>query len=113
MFEKYFKWSFSTGMGILNAKCGKDKGKELVRKLLFEIRGEDTPGRFLEKLVEKLGEYKTNANIQAPIEILPEIMEKEEWHADKFYYLKASILAGLLNALVSAEQNQKEGGDNE
>jgi len=107
MFEKYFKWSFLTGMGILDARCGRDRGKELVRKLLFEIRGEDTPGRFLEKLVEKLSEYKTNTNIQAPIAILPEIMEKEEWHADKFYYLKASILAGLLNALVLADENRK------
>jgi hypothetical protein len=100
MFEKFFRWSFSIGKSIIKAKCGEEKGKDLLRRLIFDIRGEDTPGRFLERLSKRLVEYRTNTNIQANVEILPEIMEKEEWHADKFFYLKASILAGLLNALA-------------
>jgi hypothetical protein len=107
MFEKYFEWSFAVGKAIIEARCGKEKGKDLVKRLIFDIRGEDTPGRFLQKLAEKLVEYKTNTNIQAKVEILPEIMKKEEWHADRFYYLKASILAGFLNALASGgEKNE-------
>jgi hypothetical protein len=100
MFERYFRWSLDVGNSIIKAKCGEEKGKELLRKLIFDIRGEDTPGRFLKRLSERLVEYRTNTNIQANVEILPEIMEKEEWHADKFFYLKASILAGFLNALA-------------
>jgi hypothetical protein len=107
MFERYFKWSFVTGKAIINAKCGEEKGKELVKRLIFDIRGEDIPGRFLKRLSERLVEYKTNTNIQANVEILPEIMEKEEWHADKFYYLKASILAGLLNALAGGGEKHE------
>jgi hypothetical protein len=101
MFEDYFNWAFSIGKEIINSKSGKEKGKDYLKRLIYEIRSEDTPGRFLEKLSEKLTEYKTNANIQAKVYVLPDIMKKEIWHADKFYYLKASILTGFLNALSS------------
>ena len=107
MFEKYFGWAFSVGKAIINSGCGKERGRELVRRLIFEIRGEDTPGRFLDKLVERLSEYKTNTSIKAKIEILPEIMLKEEWRGDKFCYLKSSILAGLLNSLSIEDENMR------
>lgn len=99
MFEKYFGWSFAMGRVIIE-KCGEDKGKKLLKRLIFDIRAEETPGRFLEKLSERFIEYRTNPNIQADVNVLPEIMQGK-WHADKFYYLKSAILAGFLNALPS------------
>ncbi|OQX86869.1 MAG: hypothetical protein B6D55_04955 [Candidatus Omnitrophica bacterium 4484_70.2] len=95
-YEKFFGWAFATGKEILKA----NNGEKLLKRLIFDIRAEETPGRFLEKLSERITEYKTNTNIRADVEIYPEIMQKE-WHADKFYYLKSAILTGFLNALSS------------
>ncbi|RLG16584.1 hypothetical protein DRN69_00545 [Candidatus Pacearchaeota archaeon] len=101
-FEKFFGWAFGTGKEILKA----NNGEKLLKRLIFDIRSEETPGRFLEKLSERITEYRTNINIQANISMNPEIMNKE-WHADKFYYLKSAVLTGFLNALSSYK-----GGEN-
>ena len=101
MFEKFFSWAFSTGKKIVeNEKYNREKGKDLLRRLIFDVRAEETPGRFLEKLCERLTEYRTNTNIQAKVDIHPDILKKEKWHGDEFYYLKSAILAGFLNALA-------------
>ncbi|MCS7135322.1 MAG: hypothetical protein NZ893_02690 [Candidatus Aenigmarchaeota archaeon] len=101
IFKKIFDWAFAVGCNIIqNSKCGDEKGRDYLRRLIFEIRAEETPGRFLDKLSETLGEYKTNINILAPVSLLPEIYQtKTKWSGDSFYYLKSSILSGLLNAL--------------
>ena len=101
--EKFFKWAFSTGRKILDC----DNGEKLLKKLIFEIRSEETPGRFLEKLSERITEYKTNTNIQAKVDILPGLFEFK-WHGDSFYYMKSAILAGFLNALSSQEKGHEE-----
>jgi hypothetical protein len=107
-FKDAFNWAFGTGEKIVDSKCGKDKGADYLKRLIFDIRAEETPGRFLEKLSKRLGEYKTNTNIQAQICLLPEIFETaNSWRGDSFYYLKSAILAGLLNAL-SIEQRSKQ-----
>jgi len=98
-YEEFFKWAYSIGKTILNnEKYDKEKGEKLLKRLIFDIRAEETPGRFLEKLSERVVEYKTNANIQADISLHPELMYKK-WHADSFYYMKSAVLTGFLNAL--------------
>lgn len=102
-FKKIFDWAFAVGTDIVSkSKCGRDKGKDYLKRLIFDIRAEETPGRFLDKLSQRLGEYKTNTNIQAPVSLLPEIFQsRDRWSGDSFYYLKSAILSGLLNALGS------------
>lgn len=92
IFEEVWNWAFAVGKEI------KNKDEKLLRSLIFEIRGEETPGRFLEKLANKLSEYKTNRNISIDISFKSELF-KEKWHGDKFYYMKAAILSALTNAL--------------
>lgn len=94
MWEAFWEWAYAIGKTI------KEKDEELLRSLIFEIRGEETPGRFLVKLVNRLTEYKTNKNIDLNVSIKPELV-KEKWHGDKFYYMKATVLSGFLNALSS------------
>ncbi|MCS6768380.1 MAG: hypothetical protein RMJ59_04700 [Candidatus Nitrosocaldus sp.] len=94
MYEIYYEWSYAIGRTIMGARNGED----LLRKLIFNIRAEETPGRFLDRLAQTLGEYKTNRNIGLDITIHKDIY-KCEWFADSFYYLKSAILTGLLNAL--------------
>jgi hypothetical protein len=102
-FRKIFDWAFAVGKDIVSmSKCGQERGKDYLKRLIFDIRAEEMPGRFLDKLSQRLGEYKTNTNIQAPVSLLPEIFQsKERWSGDSFYYLKSAILSGLLNALSS------------
>ena len=104
-FEEFFGWAFGTGKEILKV----NNGEKLLKRLIFDLRAEETPGRFLEKLSERITEYRTNTNIQAKVYIHPEIM-KREWHADKFYYLKSAILTGFLNAL-SDQKSRGEGSE--
>ncbi len=106
-YEKYYSWAFAIAKEIIESKSGKEKGKELVKKLIYEIRGEETPGRFLNRLTQKLGEYKINVNIQADVSV-HNMLFKENWYGDKFFYLKSAILAGFLNALVEPKEKKEE-----
>ncbi|MEM0168030.1 MAG: hypothetical protein QW515_05310, partial [Thermoplasmatales archaeon] len=106
-----FNWAIKIGSNIVNNERMYDKktGRDLLRLLIFDLRAEETPGHFLEKLSKRLMEYKTNTNIQADVGIHPEIM-KRDWHADSFYYMKAAVLTGFLNVLSSAK-NTEEGDE--
>jgi len=101
VYDKFFNWAFSIGMTI--KKEAPEKGEDLLRRLIFSIRAEETPGRFLDKLSETITEYKTNRNIGVEIGLHPELYS-QTWVADKFYYLKSSILTGLVNALGSSDK---------
>ncbi len=103
-FRKFFEWAFAVGKDIIDrSKCGSEKGRDYLKRLIFDIRAEETPGRFLDKLSQKLGEYRTNSHIQAPVSLLPDIFQlKEKWSGDGFYYLKSAILSGFLNALSTS-----------
>jgi hypothetical protein len=92
-YSEIWSWAYAIGLKISS------KDDRLLRALIFDIRGEETPGRFLEKLSTKITEYRTNRNIALDISLKPELV-KEKWHGDKFYYMKAAVLAGLANALV-------------
>ncbi|MEM3382016.1 MAG: hypothetical protein QXQ11_07675 [Candidatus Bathyarchaeia archaeon] len=100
MYDKFFDWAFEIGMTIRceGKKEPSKRGEDLLRRLIFSIRAEQTPGRFLEKLSETITEYKTNRNIGLDVEMHPEFFN-QSWSADRFYYLKSSIISGFLNAL--------------
>jgi hypothetical protein len=108
MIEECFKWAFGTGMEILGIEAGTEKGKDLLERLIYHIRAEETPGRFLERLSERLTEYKTNKGIRANVNILPNIMTMKEMYGDRFYYVKAAVLAGFLNALTASQGEKKK-----
>jgi hypothetical protein len=103
LYDEYFRWAFAIGKTILKAP----KGKDLLRRLIFNIRAEETPGRFLDRLSETLGEYRTNRNIELDVNMRTDIYE-QPWFGDKFYYLKSSVLTGFLNALPPEKQSKKE-----
>jgi hypothetical protein len=96
--EEYFKWAFRTGCEILSIHAGREKGKDLLERLIYYIRAEESPGRFFERLAERLTEYRTNKGILANVSLLSDTMS-QEMSGDRFYYAKAAILAGFLNAL--------------
>jgi len=97
LYDDHYNWSYNIGKKILESSKG---DKDLLKRLIFNIRAEETPGRFLDKLSETLGEYSTNRNIGINLAINQDIYaNKQAWFADRFYYLKSAILAGLLNAL--------------
>ncbi|AFU57335.1 hypothetical protein Ngar_c03870 [Candidatus Nitrososphaera gargensis Ga9.2] len=96
MYDTLYSWAFSIGMNI------KKKDEELLRKLIFEIRAEETPGRFLEKLANQITDYRTNRNINLDVSMHGLLFE-QNWFADKFYYMKSSVLGGLLGALSLRE----------
>ena len=118
-FEKFFGWAFGTGKEILKV----NNGEKLLKRLIFDIRAEETPGRFLEKLSERITEYRTNTNIQAKVDIDQELfgiefkkegdkwIRKEKscfkWHGDSFYYMKSAVLSGFLDALAFFSRKQK------
>lgn len=102
LYGKVFGWAFNIGVKI------KEKDDKLLRVLIFDVRGEETPGRFLAKLVNRISEYKTNRNISIDISVMSELFQ-EEFYGDSFHKLKASILAGLTNALsLESESNRVE-----
>lgn len=103
MYYKYYEWSFAIGKKVLEP----EKGEDLLKRLIFSIRAEETPGRFLDRLSKTLGEYKTNRNIDLDVTMLPDLYG-QLWFADKFYYLKSSILSGLLGAMPNKGYNKNK-----
>ena len=96
MFDTLFSWAFKIGKELTKID------EELVRRLIFEIRGEETPGRFLGKLSNKISEYKMSKNIRAEVDLHP-LLFQQTWYADKFHYMKAAVISGLNNAIGSFE----------
>ena len=49
MFERIYNWAWHTGRNIIEGeRYDRNRGEKLLKELVFEIRGEETPGRFLE-----------------------------------------------------------------
>jgi len=107
MFEKIYSWAFAIGSSIIEqrAKKGEGDGEELVRRLIFDIRGEETPGRFLQKLSSRLAEYRTNVSLNLDVSMHEAIFEKR-WCGDSFYYLKSAILSGFIGSLTGKGEKQ-------
>jgi hypothetical protein len=118
MFERFFNWAFKTGVQLLEV----DKEGKLLKRLIYDIRAEETPGRFLEKLSERITEYRTNRNINAKVEMDWGLFKKEgdegtkteiKWHGDNFYYMKSAVLSGFLEALAYSSKKENKGEKNE
>ncbi|MCL6579937.1 MAG: hypothetical protein K6T73_11285 [Candidatus Bathyarchaeota archaeon] len=107
MYEEIYNWACAVGRTILK---GSDKGDDLLRRLIFDVRGEDLPGRFLEKLSGRLTEYKTNRNIAIDVSMYGKLFEVR-WHGDSFRYVKSAVLSGFLNSLASAGNRKKGEGE--
>jgi len=99
MYEDIYSWAYAVGKTVIEQS---DKGEDLLRRLIFDVRGEDLPGRFLEKLSNRLTEYKTNKNIAIDVSMYGRLFEKK-WHGDSFRYMKSAVLSGLLNSLGSSK----------
>lgn len=103
LYDTFFKWAYSIGMTI--RKAPSKNCDELLRKLIFSIRAEETPGRFFDKLSQTITEYRTNRNIALDVHLHPDLFSYS-WAADKFHYLKSAILTGLLNALATGGEDE-------
>jgi hypothetical protein len=101
LYDIFYRWANDVGIKIWEA----DKSGDLLRKLIYNIRAEETPGRFLDKLSETLGEYKTNKNIGLNIGMHTDLYG-QTWFADKFHYLKSAILSGLFNSLAQTQSQR-------
>lgn len=99
-YAKLYSWSFSTAKTILERRREMRDGEDLVKKLVFTVRGEETPGRFLSKLATTLADYRTNRAFELPVTI-PGLLMKLELRGDSFHYARAAIIAGFIDALSS------------
>jgi len=106
LYEEIYNWAYAVGRTILS---GSDKGDDLLRRLIFDVRGEDLPGRFMEKLAGRLTEYRTNKNIAIDVSMYGKLFE-EKWHGDSFRYVKSAVLSGFLNSLSSGHKGQTQTG---
>jgi hypothetical protein len=106
-YEDIYDWAVHVGQIILDKS---DKGEDLVKRLIYDIRGEDLPGRFLDKLSGRLTEYKTNKNIAINVSMY-EKLYKNSWYGDSFRYVKSAILSGFLNSLASSKIRERTGGE--
>jgi len=105
-YGEIYGWALHVGQKILE----KDDGLPLVRRLIFDIRGEDLPGRFLEKLSGRLTEYKTNKNIAIDVSMYEKLFEAK-WYGDSFRYVKSAVLSGFLNSLASSRVQARKGDE--
>jgi hypothetical protein len=104
--DEIYSWAYVTASKIIENV--EDEGIELIRRLIFAIRGEETPGRFLDKLTTTLVEYRTNKAYELQVTI-PKLLLTKELIGDSFHYVRAAILAGLLDAM--SVQSSKEAGE--
>jgi len=107
MYEQFYDWANSIGEKIVDTTG--DRGTDLIKKIIFDIRGEQLPGKFLEKLTTRLAEYRTDRDLNLDdIEIDPELFGKTLW-GNSFHYTKSAIIAGLLNAIASKSEIKRSG----
>jgi len=111
MYDIIYQWGFAIGKKIIDERREEGDGEELVRRLIFNIRGEELPGGFLGKLSGTLAEYRTNVGLKLDVSLHPQIFEKRLW-GDQFYYLKSAIISGLVNSLALESKKKKKEGEN-
>lgn len=78
----------------------------LVEKLLFDLKAEQTPGRFFNKLSTRIADYNKkypDLSFSIPAGIIQSNVK-----GDKFFYLKSAIITGLLNSITSLNNNSNE-----
>ena len=108
-YSKIYSWAFATAKKILNSRMDQGDGEDLVKRLIYDIRGEETPGRFLDKLSSTLAEYRTNRAFNLDVSPHSELFKVRELKGDAFYYVKAAVLSGLASALAQSGREEGEG----
>jgi len=98
MYDDIYRWALAIGKRIIEQRREEADGEDLVRRIIYDIRGEELPGRFLNKLSTRLAEYRTNVNLDLDVGAHPKVFEEKLW-GNKFYYVKSAIISGLTNAL--------------
>jgi len=99
MYNVLYSWAFATAKTILEKRKGFGDGEDLVRRLIFAIRGEETPGRFLDRLSTMLAEYRTNRAFNLNVSVHSMLLTMD-LRGDSFHYAKAAVLAGFTDALT-------------
>lgn len=95
-----YKWALDVGREILKVK----NGDKLLMRLIYDLRGEDLPGKFRDTLVKSLHYYSTARGVEALKEVdIPINLLTFGEYGDKFYYLKSAILIGFMNAFSKKE----------
>lgn len=94
-----YSWAYKTAKIILDNRKEAGDGEDLVKRLIYSIRSEETPGRFLDKLATTIAEFRTNRAYNLDVSV-HSILLKSELRGDSFHLAKASILSGLLGALA-------------
>ena len=96
-----YDWAYAISRTILE-KLGRSEGVDKIRMIYYAIRGEETPGRFLEKLSKEVGEACFSADTS--LSVTPKLLQ--HIHGDMFYLAKAAVIMGLLNALSRGEYQE-------
>ncbi|MEM4460856.1 MAG: hypothetical protein QXY70_01825 [Nanopusillaceae archaeon] len=94
--DKLFTWAFVLGKKL------KEKDSKYGEILIFDLRSEETPGRFFNKLALRIADFNKRLGIE--VTLSPDIIH-QKLKGDNFYYVKAAILSGLINSIYS---NKKE-----
>ncbi len=110
-YVKAFNWAFMVGKLIMDSQ-GRDEGEKLLKRLLYDLRGEDLPGRFRDVLMQDIYYLQTAREVESLKSIsVPRFILEEGLYGDRFYYLKSAIIAGFMNALASSYGGGEEGGE--
>lgn len=107
MYDKIYRWAFDLGKRL------KMEDEGLLKRLIYDLRGEDTPGAFLNVLSLRLSQFALDPSlerIKGVLSIPSEVRKEELEPGDKFYYLRYAIISGLTDAYIS---NNKGGGEEE
>ena len=104
-YSTIYSWAYATAKTILEKRKEAGDGEDLVKRLIYSIRSEETPGRFLDKLATTLAEYRTNRAYNLNVNVHSHLL-KLELRGDSFYFAKASILCGLLGALTQGHNKE-------
>ena len=107
------KWAEEIGRIILSEdyknrhNLDEQRAKKIIGRIIDELKVENIPGRFFEKLIRILRDYelpvevkikKNNKEIKVDItKVIKD--EKVKNNMDNFFYIKALILSGLLKSL--------------
>ncbi|MEM5820855.1 MAG: hypothetical protein QXP34_00840 [Candidatus Aenigmatarchaeota archaeon] len=80
----------------------KEKVKKILEKILDELKVEDLPGKFFDKLMKLIDKYEMYYEEKIP-KMLKEIVENQKVrnNMDIFFYVKTLILAGIINKFPS------------
>jgi len=101
-YVKAFNWAYRVGSLIMESR-GREEGEKILKRLLYDLRGEDLPGRFRDVLMQDLFYLKTAKEVAGLEGIgVPRFILEEGLYGDRFYYMKSAIIAGFMNALAAS-----------